>query len=272
MSMSMPIYVPLLASQLFHRTKRWCGFPRPCRCQPALLYAPAYRLPRIRRRMRPSHLRCFARSCWYWGLWIRGSSFGVRPADCFTGRCRREPEARGGGFTPPADERPLLPNPAATFVNAGRQSFNKPTHLQVHQQSRKIRTKEILNARNEISKQANFPNDPNLSFSSSARASLPNAAVFVSTNDGRQGLRTPCFSRPPAHMPCTRSLLESTQQQCSRQPKTAIATSCRITVSYRSSQRPARRIKFALVRRAARAQLSCPLSAKSMARSHPQCS
>ena len=52
---------------------------------------------------------------------------------------RREPEARGGGFTPPADERPLLPNPAATFVNAGRQSFNKPTHhLQVHQQSRKI--------------------------------------------------------------------------------------------------------------------------------------
>ena len=55
-----------------------------------------------------------------------------------TGRCRREPEARGGGFTPPADERPLLPNPAATFVNAGRQSFNKPTHLQVHQQSRKI--------------------------------------------------------------------------------------------------------------------------------------
>ena len=40
---------------------------------------------------------------------------------------RREPEARGGGFTPPADERPLLPNPAATFVNAGRQSFNKLT-------------------------------------------------------------------------------------------------------------------------------------------------
>ena len=57
----------------------------------------------------------------------------------------------------------------------------------------KIWSVGILNARNEISKQANFPNDPNLSFSSSARASLPNAAVFVSTNDGRQGLRTPCF-------------------------------------------------------------------------------
>ena len=60
---------------------------------------------------------------------------------------------------------------------------------------RRIATSDIFNARNEISKQANFPNDPNLSFSSSARASLPNAAVFVSTNDGRQGLRTPCFSR-----------------------------------------------------------------------------
>ena len=128
----------------------------------------------------------------------------------------------------------------------GSHSTNQPIYRSINNRGR-FKTKEILNARNEISKQANFPNDPNLSFSSSARASLPNAAVFVSTNDGRQGLRTPCFSRPPAHMPCTRSLLESTQQQCSRQPKTAIATSCRITVSYRSSQRPARRIKFALV-------------------------
>ena len=55
------------------------------------------------------------------------SSKGFDRRIASTGRCRREPEARGGGFTPPADERPLLPNPAATFVNAGRQSFNKLT-------------------------------------------------------------------------------------------------------------------------------------------------
>ena len=48
-------------------------------------------------------------------------------------------------------------------------------------------------ALNEIPKQANFPNESNLSFSSSARPSPHNAAAFVSTNDGRQGLRTPCF-------------------------------------------------------------------------------
>ena len=48
-------------------------------------------------------------------------------------------------------------------------------------------------ALNEIPKQANFPNESNLSFSSSARPSPHNAAAFVSTNDGRQGLRTPSF-------------------------------------------------------------------------------
>ena len=76
----------------------------------------------------------------------------------------------------------------------GSHSTNQPIYRSINNRGR-FKTKEILNARNEISKQANFPNDPNLSFSSSARASLPNAAVFVSTNDGRQGLRTPCFSR-----------------------------------------------------------------------------
>ena len=48
-------------------------------------------------------------------------------------------------------------------------------------------------ALNEIPKQANFPNESNLSFSSSARPSPHNAAAFVSTNDGRQKAQDAIF-------------------------------------------------------------------------------